>query len=155
MAQGASVDHPACVARNLAFALRARPRTVCEVRHCFAPRAAQIGTSARVHVCGASLLRTAAAQIGTNSGHSALLWLLALPDARVLSFDIGIHRPAARGRRVGAPLSRARCARSVVRSAAMYLERRFPGRLSLILGDSTVKVGRSMAHRTHAEAVAL
>ena len=59
-------------------------------------------------------------EVGFNAGHSALLWLLGAPRARVVSFDIGLY-PALVG--------------------ARWLSRRFPGRFTLVQGDSAVSVG--------------
>ncbi|CAN0353313.1 unnamed protein product, partial [Discosporangium mesarthrocarpum] len=57
-------------------------------------------------------------EIGFNSGHSSLNWLLSTgPRVRVLSFDIGDH--------------------PYVHLARDYLTELFPGRLEVILGDST------------------
>ena len=47
-------------------------------------------------------------EVGVNGGHSSLLWLLGAPRARVIAFDLGVHR--------------------CVRPAARWLSRRFPGR---------------------------
>lgn len=71
----------------------------------------------------AAVLRTAprtVCEIGVNGGHSSLLWLLAVPAARVVAFDLGIHR--------------------CVVPAARWLTRRFPGRYTLVLGDSLEEV---------------
>lgn len=65
-------------------------------------------------------------EIGVNGGHSSLLWLLGAPQAHVIAFDLGEHTPTWVGR---------------------YLARRFPGRYTLVLGDSTVEV--PAWHRAH------
>jgi hypothetical protein len=54
-------------------------------------------------------------EVGVDSGYSSLLWLLGAPHARVVAFDLGGHTPEWAGR---------------------YLARRFPGRYTLVLGDS-------------------
>lgn len=56
-------------------------------------------------------------ETGFNGGQSSLLWLLANPRARVLSFDILEHPYAVRG--------------------AQFLHERFPSRFHLTAGDST------------------
>ena len=56
-------------------------------------------------------------EIGFNAGHSTLLWLTASPNITVLSFDLGRWM--------------------YTKPMAKFLKERFPGRLLLILGDST------------------
>ena len=59
-------------------------------------------------------------EAGFNSGHSALMWLRLNPQAKLISFDVGLHDD--------------------VTSSAEYIHKRFPGRFELILGDSEVTV---------------
>ena len=56
-------------------------------------------------------------ETGFNAGHSTLIWLLANPNTKVYSFDLGRH--------------------TCTRPMAEYLQKRFPGRLNIELGDST------------------
>ena len=56
-------------------------------------------------------------ETGFNAGHSVLIWLLANPDAKVYSFDLG-HYP---------------CSRPM----AKYLRKRYPDRFTITFGDST------------------
>jgi len=55
-------------------------------------------------------------ECGFNLGHSSLLWLVANPQARVVSFDLGEH--------------------AYVYPVARYLHAHFPRRFSLVLGNS-------------------
>ena len=55
-------------------------------------------------------------EIGFNAGHSSELFLSANPDATVVSFDIGVH--------------------SYVQTGKEYIDKTFPGRHTLILGNS-------------------
>ncbi len=55
-------------------------------------------------------------EIGFNAGHSCLLFLLANPNSKIVCFDLGEH--------------------TYVRPCFDYLDRLFPGRLTLILGNS-------------------
>ncbi len=57
-------------------------------------------------------------ETGFNAGHSTLMWLTTNPRARVYSFDIGSHEYS--------------------RPMAQYLDKEFPGRLTVTLGDSKV-----------------
>lgn len=59
---------------------------------------------------------TRIAEIGFNEGHSSFTFLHTRPDISVLSFDLGDH--------------------SYVPKAAAFIKNEFPGRHSLILGDS-------------------
>ena len=59
-------------------------------------------------------------EIGFNAGHSCLLMLLANPESRIQAFDLGSH--------------------AYTRPCFEYLSRRFPGRISLECGDSTLTV---------------
>lgn len=59
-------------------------------------------------------------EIGFNAGHSALLYLLANPYSMIHFFDLGEHRYS--------------------RLCFDYLNEKFPGRLSVIWGDSTVTI---------------
>jgi predicted O-methyltransferase YrrM len=59
---------------------------------------------------------TRIAEIGFNAGHSACVFLAARPDISVVSFDLGAHRYVGR--------------------AKAFMDRRFPGRHTLVLGDS-------------------
>ena len=55
-------------------------------------------------------------EIGFNAGHSAELWLSVKPNIKVTSFDIGTH--------------------SYLTLGKDFIDRKFPGRHTLILGDS-------------------
>ncbi|MGH9091495.1 MAG: class I SAM-dependent methyltransferase [Acidimicrobiales bacterium] len=55
-------------------------------------------------------------EIGFNAGHSSYLFLSSRPDVRVVSFDLGDH--------------------DYVGPAKELIDRRFPGRHELVLGDS-------------------
>ncbi len=55
-------------------------------------------------------------ETGFNAGFSSYAFLLANPDAKVISFDIGNH--------------------SYVRIAKRFIDREFPGRHTLVYGDS-------------------
>lgn len=68
-------------------------------------------------------------EIGLNGGHSALLWLLGAPAARVVAFDIGFHEAQA---------------------AARWLTRRFPGRFTLVTGASQTTVRAYARHHAGA-----
>jgi len=59
-------------------------------------------------------------EIGFNAGHSALLFLLANPDSKLLCFDIVSHK--------------------YTMPCFEYLNSLFPGRLNIIPGDSTITV---------------
>jgi predicted O-methyltransferase YrrM len=59
-------------------------------------------------------------EIGFNAGHSADLFLRTNPDAQVVSFDIGMH--------------------NYVRQGKDYIDAKYPGRHTLVLGDSTQSV---------------
>jgi len=59
-------------------------------------------------------------EIGFNAGHSALLYLLANPYSRIHFFDLGEHQYS--------------------RSCYDYLNQKFPGRLSVVWGDSTLTI---------------
>jgi hypothetical protein len=59
-------------------------------------------------------------EIGFNAGHSSFVFLEARPDVQVVSFDLGEH--------------------GYVSSAKDFIDKRFPGRHQLVLGDSTVTV---------------
>lgn len=59
-------------------------------------------------------------EIGFNAGHSSFIFLEARPDVTVVSFDLGAH--------------------GYVAKAKEFLDETFPGRHSLILGDSTKTV---------------
>ncbi|ORA42534.1 hypothetical protein BST21_23435 [Mycolicibacterium celeriflavum] len=56
------------------------------------------------------------AEIGFNAGYSSYAMLAAHPDVRVVSFDLGLHH--------------------VVRAGKRLIDRKFPGRHELIVGDS-------------------
>jgi Methyltransferase domain len=64
-------------------------------------------------------------EVGFNAGHSSYVFLNARPDIRVLSFDLGEHR--------------------YVSAAKTFIDKKFPGRHELVLGDSTVAVPRYLA----------
>ncbi len=55
-------------------------------------------------------------EVGFNAGHSALAFLVGVPNSRVVSFDLGAHL--------------------YVTTAFDVLNDMFPGRLQLVLGDS-------------------
>jgi len=59
-------------------------------------------------------------EIGFNAGHSAELFLSVRPDLTVVSFDLGAHR--------------------YVQACKAEIDRQFPGRHTLVLGDSGVTV---------------
>jgi predicted O-methyltransferase YrrM len=59
-------------------------------------------------------------EIGFNAGHSSDTFLFANPTATVVSFDLGAH--------------------TYVKKAKEYIDRMYPGRHTLILGDSTVTI---------------
>lgn len=59
-------------------------------------------------------------EIGFNAGHSSYLFLSSRPDVRVVSFDLGDH--------------------DYVGLAKGLIDRRFPGRHELVLGDSRTTV---------------
>lgn len=60
------------------------------------------------------------AETGFNAGHSALLMLVANPDLKVVSFDMGSHEYA--------------------HASHAYLRDRYPGRLEVFWGDSRASV---------------
>lgn len=67
-------------------------------------------------------------EIGFNAGHSCFLFLLANPHSKIVCFDLGEH--------------------TYVRPCFDYLNRLFPGRLTLILGNSLETVPAYVAqHR--------
>src|SRR4249919_131418 len=68
-------------------------------------------------------------EIGFNAGLSSYTFLEANPEATVYSFDLGEHR--------------------YVQPAKEYIDREFPGRHHLILGDSLQTVPEF--HRQHPE----
>jgi hypothetical protein len=55
-------------------------------------------------------------EIGFNAGHSSYVFLHARPDVTVVSFDLGAH--------------------AYVRKAKEFIDMKFPGRHTLLLGDS-------------------
>ena len=57
-------------------------------------------------------------EIGFNAGHSAFTFLSARPDIKVVSLDLGAHDYVLKGK--------------------LLIDRTFPGRHSLIIGDSTM-----------------
>lgn len=59
-------------------------------------------------------------EIGFNGGHSCLLFLLADPSSQIVLFDLGVHR--------------------YTHACFEYLHSAFPGRLSIIYGDSRTTV---------------
>jgi len=59
-------------------------------------------------------------EIGFNAGHSSYVFLDARPDVHVVSFDLGEH--------------------SYVSAAKNFIDKKFPGRHELVLGDSTITV---------------
>lgn len=59
-------------------------------------------------------------EIGFNAGHSASLFLSANPRCHVLSFDLGWHQ--------------------YVEAGKAFIDRSYPGRHTLVLGDSTETV---------------
>ena len=61
-----------------------------------------------------------AMEIGFNAGHSAELFLKNNPDLTLTSFDIGDHNYVLTGKR--------------------YIDQAFPGRHTLIIGDSTMSI---------------
>lgn len=65
-------------------------------------------------------------EIGFNAGHSAETFLLNNPTLTLVSFDIGEHAYLLEGKK--------------------YIDKTFPGRHTLILGDSTASVPNYIAH---------
>jgi predicted O-methyltransferase YrrM len=59
-------------------------------------------------------------EIGFNAGHSSYVFLEARPDVQVVSFDLGEH--------------------GYVSAAKEFIDKKFPGRHQLVMGDSTVTV---------------
>jgi predicted O-methyltransferase YrrM len=59
-------------------------------------------------------------EIGFNAGHSSYVFLEARPDVQVVSFDLGEH--------------------GYVSAAKEFIDKKFPGRHQLVVGDSTVTV---------------
>ena len=59
-------------------------------------------------------------EIGFNAGHSALLYLIANPYSKIHFFDLGEHQYS--------------------RGCFDYLDKAFPGRMSVTWGDSTVTI---------------
>lgn len=57
-------------------------------------------------------------EIGFNAGHSAFTFLSARPDIKVVSLDLGAH--------------------DYVNKGKLLIDRTFPGRHTLIIGDSTI-----------------
>jgi predicted O-methyltransferase YrrM len=70
-------------------------------------------------------------EIGFNAGHSSFVFLEARPDIQVVSFDLGEH--------------------SYVTYAKEFIDKRFPGRHELVLGDSTVTVPQYAARNPEAK----
>ena len=68
-------------------------------------------------------------EIGFNAGHSTLQWLAGNDKAIVYSFDIGEH--------------------GYTRPMFTYLQRRFPGRLNVTIGDSRKTIPRFSATNRH------
>jgi|SRR3984957_3683773 len=69
-------------------------------------------------------------EIGFNAGHSSFVFLAARPDIQVVSFDLGEH--------------------SYVTQAKEFIDKRFPGRHELVLGDSTITVPQFRARNPEA-----
>lgn len=69
-------------------------------------------------------------EIGFNAGHSSYVFLAARPDVQVVSFDLGEH--------------------GYVSAAKDFIDKKFPGRHQLVLGDSTVTVPRYRQSNTDA-----
>src|SRR5258708_19414909 len=61
-------------------------------------------------------------EVGFNAGHSSYTFLVSRPDIKVVSFDLGSH--------------------GYVRLAKRFIDAAFPGRHSLILGDSRETIPR-------------
>jgi predicted O-methyltransferase YrrM len=68
-------------------------------------------------------------EIGFNAGHSCLLFLLANPDSTIVLFDLCEHR--------------------YTKPCFNYLNQEFPGRLTLIPGDSTKSIPLYANHYPH------
>lgn len=66
-------------------------------------------------------------EIGFNAGHSSETFLSLSPDSRVTSFDIGEHQ--------------------YCHISKDYIDKKFPGRHNLILGDSTETIPDFVKHR--------
>jgi mannosyltransferase OCH1-like enzyme len=66
-------------------------------------------------------------EVGFNAGHSALLYLLANPYSHIHFFDLGEHRYS--------------------RACFDFLNSQFPGRLSVVWGDSTVTIPQFQDYR--------
>jgi predicted O-methyltransferase YrrM len=69
-------------------------------------------------------------EIGFNAGNSSYVFLDARPDVRVVSFDLGEH--------------------GYIASAKKFIDKKFPGRHELVLGDSTVTVPKYRAEHPDA-----
>ena len=68
-------------------------------------------------------------RIGFNAGHSSYVFLGARPDITVVSFDLGEH--------------------AFVAKAKAFMDGKFPGRHTLVLGDSRETIPRySAEHRS-------
>jgi len=61
-------------------------------------------------------------EIGFNAGHSSYVFLAVRPDVHVVSFDLGEH--------------------GYVSAAKDFIDKKFPGRHQLVIGDSTFTVPR-------------
>lgn len=72
-----------------------------------------------------------AMEIGFNAGHSAELFLKNNPDLTLISFDIGEHDYVLTGKR--------------------YIDKMFPGRHTLIIGDSTMSIPKFIKDNPHAK----
>lgn len=70
----------------------------------------------QMNLYSAAAVADSVLEIGFNAGHSCFLFLLANPNSKIVCFDLGEH--------------------AYVKPCAYYLDRLFPGRLTLILGDS-------------------
>jgi predicted O-methyltransferase YrrM len=104
-----------------AFATR-RPRAVVEERRLVPTEGHMVREQARFvrQLMTRYAWVTDVMEIGFNAGHSSYLFLSSRPDVRVLSFDLGDH--------------------DYVDLAKDLIDRRFPGRHELVLGDSRATV---------------
>jgi predicted O-methyltransferase YrrM len=69
-------------------------------------------------------------EIGFNAGHSSYVFLATRPDVQVVSFDLGEH--------------------GYVSAAKDFIDKKFPGRHELVLGDSTSILPRFRQSRPEA-----
>lgn len=88
----------------------------CFFMHMYTAAADQRLKTKQMNLYSAAAVADSVLEIGFNAGHSCFLFLLANPNSKIVCFDLGEH--------------------AYVKPCADYLNRLFPGRLTLILGDS-------------------